>query len=280
MLRIAVPNKGSLSETAAQMLWEAGYTGRRDPRDLHTADPRNGVEFFYLRPRDIATYVGSGALDVGITGRDLLLDSGSEAAEIAPLGFGDSTFRFAGPAEAFSELADLEGVRVATSYPGLVGAFLERQGVTPAKLVKLDGAVESAVRLGVADAVADVVSTGATLRAAGLEIFGPVILDSTAVLIGSGVDKPGAATLLRRLQGVLVARQYVLLDYDVPVEHLERATAAAPGFESPTVSPLHDPEWVAVRVMIPRVDMNHVMDELYAIGARAILVSAIHAARL
>lgn len=280
MLRIAVPNKGSLSETAAQMLWEAGYTGRRDPRDLHTADPRNGVEFFYLRPRDIATYVGSGALDVGITGRDLLLDSGSDAAEIAPLGFGDSTFRFAGPQERFADLADLEGVRVATSYPGLVGDFLARHGVTPAKLVKLDGAVESAVRLGVADAVADVVSTGATLRQAGLEIFGPVILDSEAVLIGSGVDKPGVATLLRRLQGVLVARQYVLLDYDVPVANLEAATAAAPGFESPTVSPLHDPEWVAVRVMIPRAEMNHVMDDLYAIGARAILVSAIHAARL
>ncbi|SFR76924.1 ATP phosphoribosyltransferase (homohexameric) [Agromyces sp. CF514] len=280
MLRIAVPNKGSLSETAAQMLWEAGYTGRRDPRDLHTADPRNGVEFFYLRPRDIATYVGSGALDVGITGRDLLLDSGSDAVEIAPLGFGDSTFRFAGPAGEFADLADLEGVRVATSYPGLVGAFLAGQGVTPAKLVKLDGAVESAVRLGVADAVADVVSTGATLRQAGLGIFGPVILESEAVLIGSGADKPGAATLLRRLQGVLVARQYVLLDYDVPAALLERATAAAPGFESPTVSPLHDPEWVAVRVMIPRTDMNHVMDELYEIGARAILVSAIHAARL
>ena len=280
MLRIAVPNKGSLAETAAQMLYEAGYTGRRDPRDLHTADPRNGVEFFYLRPRDIATYVGSGALDVGITGRDLLLDSGSDASEIAPLGFGDSTFRFAGPAGAFTDLTGLEGVRVATSYPGLVGDFLAGHGVTPAKLVKLDGAVESAVRLGVADAVADVVSTGSTLRQAGLEIFGPVILDSEAVLIGSGVDKPGAATLLRRLQGVLVARQYVLLDYDVPVEHLERATAAAPGFESPTVSPLHDPEWVAVRVMIPRTDMNHVMDELYELGARAILVSAIHAARL
>ena len=279
-LRIAVPNKGSLAETAAQMLWEAGYSGRRDPRDLHTADPRNGVEFFYLRPRDIATYVGSGALDVGITGRDLLLDSGSDASEIAPLGFGDSTFRFAGPAGAFTELAELEGVRVATSYPGLVGDFLAGHGVTPARLVKLDGAVESAVRLGVADAVADVVSTGSTLRKAGLEIFGPVILESEGVLIGSGVDKPGTATLVRRLQGVLVARQYVLLDYDVPIEHLERATAAAPGFESPTVSPLHDPEWVAVRVMIPRVDMNHVMDELYSLGARAILVSAIHAARL
>ena len=279
-LRIAVPNKGSLAETAAQMLWEAGYSGRRDPRDLHTADPRNGVEFFYLRPRDIATYVGSGALDVGITGRDLLLDSGSDASEIAPLGFGDSTFRFAGPAGAFTELTELEGVRVATSYPGLVGDFLAGHGVTPARLVKLDGAVESAVRLGVADAVADVVSTGSTLRKAGLEIFGPVILESEGVLIGSGVDKPGTATLVRRLQGVLVARQYVLLDYDVPIEHLERATAAAPGFESPTVSPLHDPEWVAVRVMIPRVDMNHVMDELYSLGARAILVSAIHAARL
>ena len=107
MLRIAVPNKGSLSDTAAQMLYEAGYTGRRDSRELIVADPRNGVEFFYLRPRDIATYVGSGALDVGITGRDLLLDSGSEAGEIASLGFGDSTFRFAGPPGAFDTLQDL-----------------------------------------------------------------------------------------------------------------------------------------------------------------------------
>jgi ATP phosphoribosyltransferase len=279
MLRIAVPNKGSLSETAAQMLYEAGYTGRRDSRELIVADPRNGVEFFYLRPRDIATYVGSGALDVGITGRDLLLDSGSEAGEIASLGFGDSTFRFAGPPGAFDTLHDLEGVRVATSYPGLVGDFLARHGVT-AKLVKLDGAVESAVRLGVADAVADVVSTGSTLRTAGLDIFGPVILESEAVLIGSGVERPGTQTLVRRLQGVLVARQYVLLDYDVPVSRLEETTAVAPGFESPTVSPLHDPEWVAVRVMIPRAEVNHVMDDLYALGARAILVSAIHAARL
>ncbi len=279
MLRIAVPNKGSLSETAGQMLYEAGYTGRRDPRELIVADPRNGVEFFYLRPRDIATYVGSGAIDVGITGRDLLLDSGSDATEIAPLGFGESTFRFAAPNGMYTDLADLEGVRVATSYPGLVDGFLTAHGVK-AELVKLDGAVESAVRLGVADAVADVVSTGSTLRKAGLEIFGPVILESEAVLIGSGTERPGAATLLRRLQGVLVARQYVLVDYDMPVEHLQRATEVAPGFESPTVSPLHDPEWVAVRVMIPRVDMNHVMDELYSLGARAILVSAIHAARL
>jgi ATP phosphoribosyltransferase len=279
MLRIAVPNKGSLAETAAQMLHEAGYTGRRDSRELIVADPRNGVEFFYLRPRDIATYVGSGALDVGITGRDLLLDSASAAVEIAELGFGESTFRFAGAPGRFAELSDLAGVRVATSYPGLVGQFLQARGVS-ASLVELDGAVESAVRLGVADAVADVVSTGSTLRKAGLDIFGPVILDSTAVLIGSGSDTPGTSTLVRRLQGVLVARQYVLLDYDIPTRLLDRATALAPGFESPTVSPLHDREWMAVRVMIPRSETNLVMDELYELGARAILVSAIHAARL
>ncbi|TFB97308.1 MULTISPECIES: ATP phosphoribosyltransferase [Cryobacterium] len=279
MLRIAVPNKGSLSETAAQMLSEAGYTGRRDPRDLVVADPLNDVEFFYLRPRDIATYVGSGALDVGITGRDLLLDSRSTAHEIASLDFGDSTFRFAGPAGRFSDLSDLAGLRVATSYPGLVEAFLARHDVS-VTLVTLDGAVESAVQLGVADAVADVVSTGSTLRKAGLDIFGPVILQSTAVLITSENEKPGIATLLRRLQGVLVARQYVLMDYDIPAALLDDACLLAPGIESPTVSSLHDPDWVAVRVMIPRLNTNHVMDALYELGARAILISSIHNARL
>jgi ATP phosphoribosyltransferase len=279
MLRIAVPNKGSLSETAAEMLFEAGYAGRKDPRALTIADPRNDVEFFYLRPRDIATYVGSGALDVGITGRDLLLDSGSSAVEIASLDFGESTFRFAAAPGTFTELAHLNGVRVATSYPGLVGAFLESHGVK-AVLVGLDGAVESAVRLGVADAVADVVSTGSTLRAQGLEIFGPVILESTAVLISANSELPGIATLQRRLQGVLVARQYVLVDYDVELKNLDAATAITPGIESPTVSPLHDPNWVAVRSMVPRADTNHIMDDLYEIGARAILVSSIHAARI
>lgn len=279
MLRIAVPNKGSLSETAAEMLAEAGYAGRRDPRALNVIDPRNDVEFFYLRPRDIATYVGSGALDVGITGRDLLLDSGSTAGEIASLDFGRSTFRFAGPAGRFSGLEQLAGVRVATSYPGLVGDFLTRAGVS-AELVSLDGAVESAVRLGVADAVADVVSTGSTLRAQGLEIFGPIILESSAVLISATPELAGIATLQRRLQGVLVAREWVLMDYDLPAQLLEAAVAVTPGFESPTVSPLRDGEWLAVRVMVPRVETNQVMDRLYEIGARAILVSAIHAARI
>ena len=279
MLRIAVPNKGSLAEVAAEMLAEAGYTGRRDPKDLHVIDPANDVEFFYLRPRDIATYVGAGALDVGITGRDLLLDVRSKAREMENLGFGDSTFRFAGEPGRFNELGDLEGLRVATSYPGLVEDFLVSHGVT-AELVQLDGAVESAVRLGVADAVADVVSTGTTLRQAGLEIFGPVILQSQAVMIGAPTDAEGTETFLRRLRGVMVAHRYVMVDYDLPLELLDAATAVSPGVESPTVSPLRDPAWVAVRVMIPRKGVNRVMDDLYALGARAILVTAIHAARL
>ncbi|MCW3494496.1 ATP phosphoribosyltransferase [Microbacterium sp. SSM24] len=280
MLRIAVPNKGSLAETATEMLSEAGYTGRRDPKDLHTIDPQNEVEFFYLRPKDIATYVGSGALDVGITGRDLLLDARMPGArEIEALGFGDSTFRFAGPPGRFTTVNDLEGMRVATAYPGLVDGFLDDHGVA-VDLVPLDGAVESAVRLGVADAVADVVSTGTTLRQAGLEIFGPKILESEAVLISGPTDAGGTDTLLRRLRGVMVARRYVMIDYDLPATLVDDAVAIAPGIESPTIAPLRDPQWVAVRVMVPRAGVNQVMDALYAIGARAILVTAIHNARL
>ncbi len=280
MLRIAVPNKGSLADTATEMLQEAGYTGRRDPKDLHVIDPANEVEFFYLRPKDIATYVGSGALDVGITGRDLLLDARMPGAkEIESLGFGESTFRFAAPPGSFTSVEDLEGMRVATAYPGLVDGFLDERGVA-VDLVPLDGAVESAVRLGVADAVADVVSTGTTLKQAGLEIFGPVILQSEAVLIEAPTEADGTQTLLRRLRGVMVARRYVLIDYDLPANLIDAAVAIAPGIESPTISPLRDPAWVAVRVMSPRKDVNQVMDALYAIGARAILVTAIHNARL
>jgi ATP phosphoribosyltransferase len=279
MLRIAVPNKGTLSESAVEMLHEAGYATRRDPKELTVSDPRNDAEFFYLRPRDIATYVGSGALDVGITGRDLLLDSRSTAVEIDELDFGASTFRFAGPIGLFTELSDLEGVRVATSYDTLVTDFLAREGVS-ATVVRLDGAVESAVRLGVADAVADVVETGSTLRKQGLEIFGQVILESTGVVIASSAVVPGLETLRRRLQGVMVAHQYVLMDYDLPAELIDAASRITPGLESPTVSPLRDSGWVAVRVMVPRIETNHLMDELYALGARAILVTTIHAARI
>ncbi|GAA1352880.1 ATP phosphoribosyltransferase [Arthrobacter koreensis] len=280
MLRVAVPNKGALSESASAMLSEAGYRQRRDSRELVMVDPDNDIEFFFLRPRDIAVYVGSGTLDVGLTGRDLFLDAQVEAEELMSLGFGASTFRFAGPVGEFGSLEELNGKRVATSYDGLLRDYLAERGVD-ASVVRLDGAVESSVRLGVADAIADVVETGTTLRAAGMEIFGEPILKSEAVLIGrKGASPAGLDVLKRRLKGVLVARQYVMMDYDVRKELVEEAAALTPGLESPTVSPLRDSDWVAVRSMIKKSDTNRIMDELYDLGARAILVSTIHACRI
>jgi len=281
LLRIAVPNKGSLAEPAAAMLREAGYRQRADARELILQDPESGAEFFYLRPRDIAVYVGSGQLDVGITGRDLLMDSGAPADEILPLGFGDSTFRFAARPGTARSIGDLAGLRVASAYPGLVGKHLAEAGIA-AQVIRLDGAVETSVRLGVADVIADVVETGSTLRQAGLEVFGEPILRSEAVLVRrAGLPSTAPVEqLVRRLQGVIVARTYVMMDYDVRAELVERACAITPGIESPTVSPLHREGWVAVRVMVPRADTNRVMDDLWELGARGILVTDIHACRL
>ncbi len=282
MLRIAVPNKGSLSEPASDMLREAGYRQRRDSRELVLPDPDNEVEFFFLRPRDIAVYVGAGTVDVGITGRDLLLDSSSSATEHLRLGFARSTFRFAAQAGQITDVSQIHGRRVATSYPVLVTQYLREQGVEPTEVVRLDGAVETAIRLGVADVIADVVETGTTLRAAGLEVFGEPLLRSEAVLVrrADGVEPAGLDVLTRRLQGVLTAREYVLMDYDVPQRLVEQAVAIAPGLESPTISPLHNSDWAAVRVMVRRAETNRVMDALYDVGARAILVTSIHACRL
>lgn len=280
LLRVAVPNKGALSVAASEILKESGYRQRRDSKELTVTDADNGVEFFYLRPRDIALYVGEGTLDVGITGRDLLLDSGADAREFRALGFGRSRFHFAGPAGRYSSLEDLAGKRIATSYTGVVEAFLAERGID-ATVIRLDGAVETSIQLGVADVIADVVETGTTLRAAGLEVFGEPILRSEAVMIRrDGPEPDGLATLTRRLQGVLTARQYVLMDYDVPLTKVEAAVAITPGLESPTVSPLHDAEWAAVRAMVPRAQTNRVMDDLYDVGARAIIVTSIHACRL
>jgi ATP phosphoribosyltransferase len=281
MLRIAVPNKGSLAEPASQMLTEAGYRQRTDSRELVLLDIENDTEFFFLRPRDIAVYVGSGELDVGITGEDLLLDSGAQAEAILPLGFAGSTFRFAARPGVANSVHDLAGKRIATAYPGVVTAYLEQQNVT-ADVIGLDGAVETAVRLDVADAIADVVSTGTTLRNAGLEIFGEPLLTSQAVLIRRRNVESTARVgqLVRRLQGVIIARQYVLMDYDISDDLVDKAVAITPGIESPTVSPLHERGWSAVRSMVKRKETNAVMDELWELGARGIIVTDIHACRL
>lgn len=293
MLRVAVPNKGTLADPAAEMLREAGYRQRHDGRDLTVLDQPNDVEFFFLRPRDIAIYVGSGDLDLGITGRDLALDSQAPVREVLGLGFGHSAFRYAGPSEQHWAVADIAGRRVATAYPRLVADDLAAHGIS-ADVIGLDGAVEISVQLGLADVVADVVGSGRTLQQHGLAAFGEVICRSEAVLVGrsappsddvdeddnASASSSGARQLISRLRGVVFAQQYLMLDYDCPRILLDRATAITPGLESPTVAPLADPDWVAVRAMVPRADVNPVMDALADLGAKAILASDIRSCRL
>ncbi|WP_322762544.1 ATP phosphoribosyltransferase [Frankia sp. Cr2] len=281
MLRLAVPNKGALATASGQLLVDAGYRAHRESAELVIADTENDIEFFFLRPRDIAVYVGAGHLDIGITGRDLLIDSGVAADELLPLGFGFSTFHYAAPLGALDGIAGLAGTRIATSFPGLVAADLAERGID-AHIVKLDGAVETAVRLGVADVIADVVETGRTLRAHGLALVGePVLRSEAVVIVKKGLDLvPAHERLLRRIQGVLVARRYVIMDYDVPNSVLEKACEITPGYESPTISPLQREDWVAVRAMVLHAEVNRVMDDLWEIGARGIIVSSIRACRL
>ena len=280
MLRVAVPNKGTLAEPASEMLTEAGYRQRHDAKDLTVIDAANEVEFFFLRPKDIAIYVGSGELDLGITGRDLALDSDAAVTERLALGFGASTFRYAAAAGREWKVGDLAGLRVATAYPRLVRCDLARHGVS-ADVIRLDGAVEISVQLGVADAIADVVGSGRTLRQHGLAAFGDPICSSEAVLLQGAMagESPEKAQFSARLQGVVFAQQYLMLDYDCPRSLLDDVVAITPGLESPTVSSLADPSWVAVRAMVPRRDVNRIMDQLSALGARAILASDIRSCR-
>jgi len=294
MLRVAVPNKGALSESAAEILAEAGYRRRTDPKDLTVIDAANGVEFFFLRPKDIAIYVGSGDLDLGITGRDLAAESGAPVRERLAMGFGSSSFRYAAPVGRSWTVDDLAGKRIATAYPNLVRKDLAARGID-ATVIRLDGAVEISVQLGVADAIADVVGSGRTLRMHNLAAFGEPLCDSEAVLIErdigtdsqvaallpAGADSRRAARdqLAGRVQGVVFGQQYLMLDYDCPRDLVDRATAITPGLESPTIAPLADPGWVAVRALVPRRDVNALMDELAGIGAKAILASDVRFCR-
>ena len=288
MLRVALPNKGTLAEPAATMMREAGYRQRSDSRDLSIADEENDIEFFYLRPKDIATYVGSGDLQLGVTGADLKEESGSQVQSLLELGFGASKFRYAAMDDGeIKTVEDLEGKRIATSYPRLVRAHLARARVR-AEIVKLDGAVEISVHLGLADAVADVVSSGRTLRQHGLVVIGDAIAESQATLIEREPrpDREQTAEVGRmkrvfteRLRGVVLARQYLMMEYDCPKTLKDQAVKITPGLQAPTISPLADEAWVAVRSMVKRNAANKVMDELAALGAKAILTTDIRSCR-
>jgi ATP phosphoribosyltransferase len=280
MLRVAVPNKGALSESAAEILSEAGYRRRSDAKDLTVLDPANEVEFFFLRPKDIAIYVGSGELDLGLTGRDLALDSGADVEERLALGIGASTFRYAAPSQDQWTVSDLAGKRIATSYPNLVRKDLADKGIE-ATIIRLEGAVEISIQLGVADAIADVVGSGRTLRQHNLTAFGDSLCDSEGVLLqrtGAERSKP-ADRFIARVQGVVFGQRYVMLDYDCPKSLLEQAMRITPGLESPTVAPMADENWAAVRSLVPRKQHQNLMDELSELGAKAILASDIRSCR-
>ena len=281
MLKIAVPNKGSLSERAMEILDEAGYAGRGDSKSLNVLDTANEVEFFFLRPKDIAIYVAGGQLDLGITGRDLALDSRADVHEVLSLGFGSSTFRYAAPMGQEWTVEKLDGKRIATSYPNLVRDDLASRGID-ADVIRLDGAVEISIKLGVADAIADVVSTGRTLRQQGLAPFGDSLCTSEAVIVGRRDEEvsPAQQVLLSRIQGILHAQTYLMLDYNVSRDKLEESSAVTPGISGPTVSRLARDNWVAVRAMVPRKSANAIMDRLASIGAEAILASDIRIARI
>lgn len=287
MLRVAVPNKGSLHAPAVDLLTAAGYRVHRGHKRLFATDPVNNIQFVFLRPTDIARNVGAGMLDVGITGQDLLAAAGTDTstAELLALDFGASHFYFAAAMGVAEKIVDLDGKRVATSFPALVTRAAAEAGIH-LELVELDGAVETAVELGLADAIADVVETGALLQAAGLHTIGEPILRSEAVLVrgARGALTPASEqavdVLVARLRGVLIARQYVMMDYNCPDSALDAARAITPGMESPTVAPLDEDGWVAVRAMVPRADAQMVMDQLWKAGARAILVTPLEACRL
>ena len=282
MLQMAIPNKGALSEDAVRLLQEAGYRCTRSGRELIVRDQANEIDFVFLRPRDIALYVGNGVLDLGITGRDLEMDSGAAVTEVMPLEFGRSRFCFAVPKDSGLTVEKLNGLRIATSYPELLRQNLEKFGLK-CPIVKLDGAVEISIRLGVADAIADVVESGATLKEAGLAVIGEPMLHSEAVLVSRSaglVDRPEVHKLVARIKGILVARTYAMIEYDIPRARVDAACRITPGIEAPTVSPLSNPDWVAVKAMVLSKQCNGIMDELYEIGARGIIVTDIRSCRL
>ena len=282
MLRIALPNKGSLSEATVNMLSEAGYHCRRSSRELMLTDLENELEFIFLRPRDIAIYVNSGILDLGITGRDLYLDSETSVHELLSLGFGKSTFRYAIPTASTLTPDEFHGLRIATSYPNLVRQDMKRRSVDTS-VIELDGAVEISIRLGVADAIADVVESGRTLKEAGLKVVGEPVLKSEAVVIARAQkteQDDQVQTFLKRLQGIVVARDYVMIEYDIPRNLLEKGCLITPGIESPTIAPLNDPKWIAVKAMSLRKGINNIMDQLADLGAKGILVTEIRTCRI
>jgi ATP phosphoribosyltransferase len=282
MIKIAIPNKGSLSEEAIRLVSEAGYKCKRYSSELVIYDKSNDIEFYFLRPRDIAIYVGNGFLDLGITGRDLYIDSRTTVAEIMPLNFGHSSFYYAVPQNSNYTFDSFAGKRIATSYPCIVELDLQSRNID-ASIIKLDGAVEISIKLGVADIIADVVQSGRTLTEAGLITIGHPIMQSEAALVAhseSSAKSDIAQLFIKRLKGIIVAREFVIIEYDIPKTVLKEACIITPGIEAPTIAPLANENWAAVKAMVKKSEANKIMDKLSDIGAKGIIITDIRTCRI
>ncbi|MCC6958615.1 MAG: ATP phosphoribosyltransferase [Dehalococcoidia bacterium] len=280
MIKVAVPNKGALFEPTLEMLNSCGYRVAKVGSALSSIDPENGIEFYFLRPGDIPLYVANGMLDCGITGKDFVAEKGVTHARLLDLNYGYSKLRAAVPHEsAVTDLATLAGLRIATSLPGIVRAYFAPRDV---EVVELEGAVEIAVQLGIAEAVVDVVDTGSTLKQAGLRVVGePLFASNAALFAQAGREASPQVTVLKnRLEGRIVAVDYMMVEYDCPGVILQRACEITPGLESPTITQLQREGWYAVKAMVKRREAQRIMDELSALGCRGILLTSIESARI
>ena len=283
MIKIALPNKGALADEAMALVREAGYRCKRTTgKELSLLDVDNDVEFVFLRPRDIAVYVQKGILELGITGRDLNFDAEVPAHEVMALGFGGSRFQYAVPKASKLTPDQFGGLRIACSYTNIVTRDLAARKIK-ATVVPLDGAVEISIRLGVADAIGDVVESGQTLREAGLKTVGEPVMVSEAIVIakdGKPESQAQCRTFLNRLRGVTVAREYGMIAYNIPKSLLSKAVQLTPGIEAPTISPLKDEKWTAVAALAKKKEVNAIIDKLAELGAKGIIVTDIRTCRL
>jgi ATP phosphoribosyltransferase len=280
-LRIGVPSKGRLSELTEELFQQAGLTFRRLERSLFSRVRDMPVELVFLRAADIPVLCAEGAIDLGVTGSDLLEESGVDLRVRLKLGIGKCRLAVCVREDApFTSVRQLDGLRIATSFPRLTQRFLEQHHTT-AHLVALSGSVEVMVTLGVAEAIVDLVETGSTLAANRLRILAE-IGEYESVLIQNHAQRfpDQADRVVRRLEGVVIARLYSLLEYNIPRAKLPEAEKIAPGYNSPTVNSLEDPDWCAVQVMVKRSEVIEVMEKLEALGASAILETQIINCRL
>ncbi len=279
--RIGVPSKGRLAELAADLLRDAGLSFRRSERSLFARCRDMPIDVTFLRTEDIPVLCAEGAIDMGITGSDLIAERGADVVERLDLGVGHCRLAVCVPEEsAIHKPADLNGCRIATSFPRNTESYLQRHGAT-AHLVVLSGSVEVMIALGVAEAIVDLVETGSTLAANHLRILDEIGRYQTVLIQGRGCRQSELADrVVRRLEGVVIARSWSLLEYNVPRAKLAEAEKITPGFNSPTISSLEDRDWCAIRVMVKRGEVIGIMERLEALGASAILETQINNCRL